>query len=605
MPAGSHNNSHRSDRLVRHITLLFCAVCIAFPIASIFSLGPLLDEPEDFLMIVKDVKNLFGHDWHPQFKPEQARFPNLIGAPFVIALSHDSLIPLRLLFFLFHLMYVYLSYRLVRRVFSSELPALSYAVLLLTSCFLAGNSIFALTAADTLYCLLHLATLCFFFDLCERATRPGGSLGIGPVIVCGGLCIASKLIGVLLCAALATALLLVKPLRNARLQIAQPLRVLNLHGVVFVALLCALNAWPFLPAVHYLCFGIVATYYLAAFGRWMYLEHLCVGPSREVSASSILLSCSLSIAVIAVIFSPNYSHFRSTLGGLGQESDFASLDKEVPESVDVSKPNLLNAFGLSSVGRAFHEPSLFLGPRLLFRKFGIVSSCLLLIPLFYFLCMRRTGESSLRLFVHILCVVLLIHLVVVWFGPYRYSRHLLAIFPFLYLPFVWFVNEARLAKRALLILVAFTCVTVVVIDNSVRYLTWFPYAHLDGLEQEPDIEPVQLTYEAIPLTCEIGERLRTADQKRANIRIGLAVNQWRWRNHWVAEAAGYFCNKIYSKEGLEFVAVEKDSYASVDYVITSRLYDRGAEEPFLARGVPPVVTLTLKGLVIERIWKAT
>jgi len=95
--------------------VFICFAYVVLRIVAIIQLPTLADEAEDPGILIRDlgsVNNFFG----TVKATDQARLPFVVSIPILLLFRMSGLIPVRLLFLLFHLIYFIFSYRLIRGV---------------------------------------------------------------------------------------------------------------------------------------------------------------------------------------------------------------------------------------------------------------------------------------------------------------------------------------------------------------------------------------------------------------------------------------------------------------------------------------------------------
>ena len=145
--------------------LLFVILLLGLRFWAMRSLYLVGDEPNDYAIILNDL-NFFKKYFANVLEPDQARLPFLISIPLVILSQNleTAVIALRHLFFIFHVLYCVISYRLIAKVSESTHAAKLYVILLLSSCYLGASSIFSVTTSDSLYLFFHIACIFYFFN---------------------------------------------------------------------------------------------------------------------------------------------------------------------------------------------------------------------------------------------------------------------------------------------------------------------------------------------------------------------------------------------------------------------------------------------------------
>ena len=148
---------------------------------------------------------------------------------------------------------------------------------------------------------------------------------------------------------------------------------------------------------------------------------------------------------------------------------------------------------------------------IMFMKFGIIPSILLVLGAslgtYYFVKSARQYQKDFYTsFFFLVLVIFSTHLILISSVEFKLVWHSLAIFPFLYLPFVglWVLLQGREAVLPKYLLAGM--LLAVSADNMYRYYRWYPYGHLDGGQYGEKFvglnKPCFVTFESIPALFE-------------------------------------------------------------------------------------------------------
>ena len=562
-----------------------CLVLIVMRLMAIYQLPMIGDEPDDLNIIICDVSSVadFFHG-APFYGPDQSRLPFNITLPFVYLLQEKALVPVRIMFLLFHLGYIFLSYRIVSFLTGRESPAWMYVLLLLVSCFIASFSIFTMTTSDNLYLLFHIATLGIFLksyqQFCQDQVFPDYLL----LAFLLALCISSKLFGVLLLVALFIFHLVNKG-RNSFIWIPSvPAKKLLSIGAIFLSFIILLNIVPVQSKLKLVLALGASLIYLCIVGIELVKERLGSYPVEKIGFLSFWVTLVLTSFNLTLILSPIYLNLRNII-------DIFSWFGQWGAGPMVARSNYYDMFVI------------------IIMKFGFVSSLVLVIELIMiFLLLVKVDRVKIASFfrtpMFLFIVVFAIHFIVISMTKHKVTWYPLAIFPFLYLPTVWLWNYALKKNSKILRIAVALFFIIIFVDNGSRYIRWFPYGHFDGAQYGREYigwnRAGFVSYEIFPQLLEAISSYQDAEKK---ITFSCQVSDVPLYNKWVATLLQHELNKS-EHNAVSIVAeplvmdVKDEAY----YVLTSPIYYPGIEPVVDQMGKKKIEMLSIKGVHIISIW---
>jgi len=470
------------DRLRKPAIWLLIAIGLGSLVArliAIWQLPMIGDEPVDLAIIAWDLRkvSLF---FSGVPAPDAGRLSFEVAPPIAaIYRSWDALIPLRLLFLGFHLAYFFFCYKLILEETRRKSSALVYVLLGFTSCYLAGLSFWILTAGDQLYLLLHVICIYYFRRSYKGEGEEGGLRNYLMLTLFLGLCTASKLWGVFLIVSFFIFYCVNQnPFKRVRIGSVSPVKVIGV-SVIFLAVLVAVNVASIGAMTKLFCAVGASWLYLMVFISWLIQEHRRKFKGSAANGLLIWVALTISTFCLLLVFSPVFL-------------------------------NLTNIVRVFDFPKAWYQGAIVANaywhdiPVIMIVKFGLVSCGMLLLATLVFL-RSRIGKKRMiakNSFAMLMALVFIVHFCVITSVKHKGFWYPLAIFPFLYLPFVWMWNEAENARSPRKIIAAAFCILVVLLDNGYRYIRWFPYTHLDGAQYGNYFigwnKPAGVTYEAMP-----------------------------------------------------------------------------------------------------------
>lgn len=573
------------------VFIILIGLIVSLRIYPAFTLPLFGDEGDDLYIIVNDASSLkhFFSDKHT-YAWDQARFPHLISAIAMVitGINADNIFKrlgiIRFVFLLMHIGYLIISYKLIASITQNRTAPFIYVFLLTTSCYMASFSTAMMTSGDTAFMFFHILSIKIFYDNFKHAVENNGLfqnfLLLSLIIA---LCIASKLFGVLLL--ISFFLFHLCNLRNmSTIQIAS----VHPKEILFKSLL-------FLLAVGYINIipvPLLAKSLLAISVGIIYLGimiQLIIRESKKeyepIKINFILFWALLSFVsfTFVLVFSPIYLNLKNLL-------------------------NVFGWFGTWNIGAVAPDSKYYDALMIIIIKFGIIPCMLLLFTTaanIYF-CIKyvisNPSEFINSLFM-LLLIIFLFHLILICLIQFKLVWHSLAVFPFLYLPFVglWILLQNK--KKELLQFILIIAVLGVSVDNLYRYFSWYPYGHLDGGQYGEKYiginKPCFVTFESIPIFFDyIKDKVENdnANIKQINVR-GCSA---RILNNYLGRMlVKYFENK--GLGNIKFVNKELQTNGS-DWVITSPIYNPEFEKLLLYNNYKKIKSLSISGVVVGTVW---
>ena len=562
---------------IRIVVITVIVILLMAKVYALFTLPMIGDEPDDLSIIAADMEGFDNFFSAPDaYEFEQARLPFYISIPFIVLFPNGPIVPLRLLFFIFYLGCLLVSYHFVRFLWGSRDAALAYVLLLSMSCFLASFSVFSITTGDSLYLLLHILSIYTFMKIYRRYTVSKVLGGITGFILLCALCIASKLFGVLLLVALFLFFSLKQWMKGPlRLQ-SGAVGLTITAGVIFLTIIVIINLVD-IPAVQKTSLalgsaGLYLFFFLARFLR----EVRGTSDAGDINYLVFWIYVFLTVFCLTIIFSPVYLNLRNLISALGW-------------------------FGEWNRGQLISNSNLWDMPLIILMKYGVPSSLILILTVGV---LFRTRGKSVCEGDHtiLLLIVFIIHVIAITLVKHKVTWYPLAVFPFLYLPLVALGLEAKKrAQPALRIL--FLCAAVIVLsDNAYRYARWYPYGHFDGAQYGREYigwnRAGFISFEVIPpLTDFLISRKNTDDT-----RVNCQVVEVRFYNSWFR----ILLEREYSGRGgtgMKFFSKTPEIRNIYDYYLSSPIYYPQFEETLEKKGLDRLKMFTIKGIDLLSVWE--
>jgi hypothetical protein len=273
--------------------------------------------------------------------------------------------------------------------------------------------------------------------------------------------------------------------------------------------------------------------------------------------------------------------------------------------------NLLNVFGWFgtwSIGAIAPDSKYYDALMIIIIKFGVIPSILLLlasaVSIYFFIKYISINlfEFTKSLFM-LLLIIFLNHLILICSIEFKLVWHSLAVFPFLYLPFVglWILVQNK--KMELLQFILIIGILSVSADNLYRYFSWYPYGHLDGGQYGKKYiginKPCFVTFECIPIFFDyIKDKV---ENDNAHIRqINVKGSDKHILNSYLREMlVKYFANNGFVN--IKFV-IERLGEDRSDLVITSPIYNPEFEKLLPYNNYEKIQSLSISGVVIGTVW---
>lgn len=562
----------------RHVLIFICLVYFSLGVYAIFQIPLVGDEPEDFFIALDTVSK--SRDFFQNiYAADQARLSHLISYPFIALLREKALIPLRILFFLFYFVYIWISYRLLIFVTENRNAGFVYGFLIATSLFLHSFSIFSMTTGGSLFLLFHISSIYFFCKGYLEQRKTGTFFPLMPFVLCLGFCIASKLFGLFLAGALFLYHLLDR--RTSGVVTGRTfirlLQVLSLFFILFVFMLNFLNIAPVAKS------SLAVVLSLAYFTFVLYLterEKKSDQKPIRISKFQFWLTTGLVAFNLTLCFSPIYFNLENLLWPFGWFRNW-------------------------NQGQVTMFASAYDIPVILILKYGLLSSLVLFVSFFIFLyrCVRKRDQGWKHWFFSLITFIFLVHFSIISLVHFKGPWYPLAIFPFLYLPFVWMWLRVEQNGSKTEIIFALICLFLVAGDNLYRYIKWYPYGHLDGAQYGKKFigwdKPGYVTFEAMPL---VYSALSRSLPLKSSVRVNCQFTPvMRFNRYSTSTLRDYFRSKKDDKHFDFFVGAEEDD---TDLLLTSPLFHPSFNEKLAQdKQYERLSTITIKGLEMVSIWR--
>lgn len=548
---------------------------IALRLYAVFTLPYLAKEPEDALMFYQDISRFFNYTFN-SYGPDQGRLPTLISWPLAWTFTNFDFIPVRLFFMIFHFWHIYLAYQFSFLVSQNQTVSRFVVLFLLISTYIASFSVFAIMTIGSLYFLLHLFCIFYFYKLLLREEKEKITFNYLTLSLLLALCTASKFFGVFL--VFCFGLFHLWKNRATSDFYVRSISPKICIGVGYLFLIFVLIANFFM--LYEKKFGfklllVLAFLFLIYFALILRKENY--SPSNRIAVSKITLWHAIVINTICLImiFSPVHL-------------------------------NILNFFGATSWFGNWNTGDLVLKSKsydmwaLIILKFGLVSFVFWLIAFYYVLREKLYRHNLFKLFLFIF----LSHMTVISIVKYRCAWYPLAIFGFLYLIPITFLNHALKVKQYKKIVLALVLCFGILADNAVRYFYWYPYAHLDGAQYGRSHigwnKAGMVTWEVMPQTTDYVIGYYKSAGKP--IQINVQVIYVRKFNLWFIHL---FNRDLLRKGALEITLTERTISLDTqsELILTSPVYDLENEDHLLKNGYKLLKVFSVKKIPIISIWE--
>ena len=202
----------------------------------------------------------------------------------------------------------------------------------------------------------------------------------------------------------------------------------------------------------------------------------------------------------------------------------------------------------------------------------------------------------------VLLVIFIIHFITISLVKFKVTWYPLAVFPFLYLPFVILWHKIRSQSYKKLKILFFCLSLLLLSDNVYRYLHWFPYGHFDGAqygrEQIGWNRAGFVSFEALPPLIDYLETIKTIEGGS----ISCQVVDVSFYNTWFR----ILIEREYSRLNttpFRFSSGPFQKEADYDYILTSPVYYPEFEQKLQEISLEEIKTFTIKEIDILRLWK--
>lgn len=547
------------------------AAHLALRLYSIALVPPSTDEPDDIFTISNDLSKLPSF-FHQAYAPDQSRLPFFVSAPFYYFLGgKNSVIPLRILFLGFYIAYLWVSYKLVFLVTKNARAALMYVTLLFFSCYLAGFSIFAISTAGWLYVLFHVLAIYFFWKSICYESEKGVFNGVVLLSVLIGLCTASKLFGVFLLPAFMTFHWIINKGKMISIQKGTIVKLLIVN-LLFLLGLAVVNYAAVSPVLKLSLALFLSILYLAFLGYLLKREKSNLEGSKK-NLLSLWFIISLTAFCVTIIFSPIY---------LNLSNIFLSLDW----------------FGKWSTGFFVQKHGVFDIPIIMVIKYGLISSAALLAAIIAGLNKREAPTGKFGLLIGL---VFLVHFSVISSVGFIVTWYPLAIFPFLYLPIVFFYDGSQKKSNSKLIKISLIIFYIILLDNVTRYYYWFPYAHFDGGQYGKRHvgwnKSAMVSFEWFPQVFSFFQSFTPSQTYTINVQICYVPTY----NSWVVRLLKRELN-VLGKDNILLVEEAPGENSRSNYIFSSPIYNPELEDKLGPLGYQRIKMISLKGIDMISIW---
>ena len=548
------------------------ALHLAMRLYAISAIPPITDEPDDVFTITSDYSKT-GAFFDGAYAPDQSRLPFCISVPFLVFFPHNgAIVALRILFLAFHFAYIWISYKLIHLVTRSTRAALLYVLLLLFSCYLAGFSIFAISTTGSLYLLFHITAIYFFWKSICYESEHAVFKGVAWLSVLIGLCTASKLFGVFLLPAFMAFHGFKNKGKGIYLEGEKPARLLGVD-VIFLICLAGVNIAPLSPALKLKSACVLSVLF------WMWLAYLLKWKKKDPDIHKaglwrLWLVIGLTAFCVTITASPIYLNLSNVA-------------------------RCVNWFGHWSEGSLVKKHGVFDIAAIMVIKYGLISFAVFLAVLVAQLRMPRTPGERFGLFIGL---VFWVHFIVISSVGFVVTWYPLAIFPFLYLPIVFFFEAAQKKGSAGIKKIAWAVLLVIFLDNAGRYFYWYPYAHFDGGQYGKEHigwnKSSMVSFEVFPQVVSFLQSLEPSKEYTVNTQI-IYVPRY---NHWIFLLLGEELRSI-KRNNILLVKEPPGQNIRYNFVISSPVYNPELEGKLESLGYEKIKTISLKKIDIISIWR--
>lgn len=444
------------ERILPLIVLFVVGLMTLFQVIAIVKLPPLGDEPQDLAIIANDLNNLFF--FSNIFSYDQARLPYIISMPLVAVFNEGAFIFLRLFFLVFHLLFIYFSYKIAKLFTDNKIASYLFALLLVTSCYLSSFSVLTLTSGDNLYLFLFaVCTFLFaksFLNLKEKGVFTNYLL----LSLFVGLCIASKLFGVLLLIAFFIFHFFYRKIK-VFVRFAD-FKNLLITDFLFLFLLILINFSNFSNFIKFSSAMLFSLLFLLTIVFYIYRELKNQNRKMEVNFFTFWAAIIFTSFNLTVIFSPIYLNFNNILRIFGWVTKWGWSNEQL---------------NFNS-----HYYDIFV---IILVKFGFLSLVVLMIVLAILI----KNYSEIRKYIKkdlllLFSIIFLVNFIALSIPKHKVTWWPLSIFFFFYLPIICLFCYVHKINKKKFFLFYLSLVIVIIISNLYRYLYWFPYSHLDGAQ---------------------------------------------------------------------------------------------------------------------------
>ncbi|MCK4541761.1 MAG: hypothetical protein KAU17_05945, partial [Spirochaetales bacterium] len=572
----------KSGQLITLGIYLIIGLFIVFRLVAIFIVPIVGDEPDDFNIILTDVKGFKDFFVTPDaYELEQSRFPFIVSTPLVVALKHRAIIPLRILFLIVHLIYLLFSYKLIVMVTGKKSAGLMYVLAIVTSCFIASFSIFAITTSDNIYLLFHILSIYSFIKSYRSYKDSKIFTNYLVLALLIASCIASKLFGVLLLVALLLFHYIARDRRNLiGIQSVHPNTLICLGGAFFSGVVL-INVLPMHPNLKLILALMLSIGYLLTLILWTVREKHGRYPLVKVGFMKFWLSLIVTAFNCTLILSPVYLNFSNFIQTFTWFDTWGS-------GMLVSRSHIYDMllitvmkYGIPSIGVLFVVTALCVWAYIKHTK-------------------RHFFGSTAFLFI----LIFAIHFLIISAVKHKVTWYPLAIFPFLYLPLIWLWSFADKQHLRGLAVTSILCIALIVGDNCARYFYWFPYGHFDGAQFGREYigwnRAGFISFEVNPQLIDYLNSQKVPGRAIVNCQVVDVP----FYNNWFR----ILIQRDYTREGgkrYAFTSGIWDSKTEFDFLLTSPIYYPEFEESLGQFDAVKVKTLAIKGIDILSVWRNT
>lgn len=558
---------------------------VGFRVNALLTLPPIGDEFYDlFILLPKDL-SAFKYFFSNILSADQGRFPHLVSAPFLLLFKNEAVPVLRLLFLSFNLLFCFVSYKLVLLI-ANKKAAATYLLLLFSSCYLASFSIFSVTTGDSLYLLFHALAIFVFLKGTIEQSKSSTFHNYYALMIALALCIASKLFGVLLLAALSVSHFFYFKyfLKTGTVKI-RGISPLIVSSVFFLLSLFAINISD-LPLADRFAASLV---FSVLYGVFMFIQLFKENGNRNNTSEVSFLKFWFWLAVgtfcLTLVFSPIYLN----LGNLIKTYDF---------------------FPKWNTGILIRNSNWYDMPVIILIKYGAVSLAALLAAIAFHIVFFRTTFQKLISWPNILFfIIFLVHFLAITLVKHKMTWYPLAIFPFLYLPIAFLFshyNEPSFHKVKSAIL---ALVFVVFTDNTVRYFSWYPFGHLDGAQY--GARHIGWNRAAFLSSADSGGQLKEfreyinsvpKNRTKKIITISFRALYYPPYNTYTYSTAAWALKKK-NITNIRLIDPVNIDTLDTDYVLSSTIYNKELEDKLSRSGYQIVYSMEVKGINIWNLWE--